>query len=291
MLTVHAPAKINLTLEVISRKGRYHEISSILQTVSLYDTLTIEPAASIQFTCSEPSLAENNLVERTAERFKKEYGVDEGARIRLVKRIPWAAGLGGGSSDAAATLRGLNTFWRLGLSEDELMQVARTLGSDVPALVLGETVHLSGTGDIVTRAPGLNPTHFVLLRPDVPVPAEKTANLYAALTPEKFTDGSRTASALQSLQMHHTVPGTLIYNVFEAVAPRSFSGIGTHIEAFTRLSRSHVHLAGSGPTLFAIMSSAADASRIARELNATGREAFAVRSISSTQLASDTWGL
>ncbi|MFW6056288.1 MAG: 4-(cytidine 5'-diphospho)-2-C-methyl-D-erythritol kinase [Chloroflexota bacterium] len=289
MLTVHAPAKLNLTLEVVGRQGHYHEISSILQTVSLYDTLTIESAASIQFTCSEPSLAEDNLVERTAESLKKEYAVNKGARIHLAKRIPWSAGLGGGSSDAAAVLQGLNTFWQLNLSEDLLLQTARTLGSDVPALVLGGTVHLTGTGDIVRRAPALRPTHFVLLIPDVPVPAAKTADLYAALTPEVFTNGGLTARALQSLEMDHVVPGALIYNVFEAVAPQSFPGIESYIEAFARLSQSPVHLAGSGPTLFAIASSAVDASRIANELNAAGRQAFAVQSVSCTQPGQVPW--
>ncbi len=291
MLTVHAAAKINLTLEAVGRKGRYHEISSILQTVSLYDTLTIESAPSIEFTCSEPSLERNNLVERAARILEKEHGVDKGARIHLAKRIPWAAGLGGGSSDAAATLRGLNAFWRLGLSEDRLLEFARTLGSDVPALVLGGTVHLAGTGDIVTRAPSLHPTHLILLKPDVPVPAAKTANLYAGLTPEMFTDGSRTASALRSLEMDRTVSEAFIYNVFEAVAPRSFPGIDTDMATFAHLSHSTVHLAGSGPALFAIANSAAEASRIAAELKAAGGEAFAVESVSHTQALSGTDGL
>ena len=288
MLTVHAPAKINLTLEVLGRKDRYHEISSILQTVSLYDTLTIESAPSIEFTCSEPSLESNNLVERAARTLKQECGVDEGARIHLTKRIPPAAGLGGGSSDAAATLRGLNTFWRLGLSENRLLEVARTLGSDVPALVLGGTVHLAGTGDIVTRIPSLHPTHFVLIKPDVHVPAAKTATLYAGLAPEMFTDGSRTASALRSLELNHTIPAAFIYNVFERVAPRSFPGIDSEMAAFARLSHSTVHLAGSGPTLFAVTNSAADASIMAVGLKAARWEAFAVESISHTQAPSGT---
>src|SRR5688500_15047283 len=137
-LTLTAHAKVNLTLEVLGKRADgFHDIRSVMQRISLADTLTVERAEGLTLTCSDPGLeGPENLVWRAAELLRTECGVAEGAALRLEKRIPVAAGLGGGSSDAAAALRGLNELWRLRLSGERLWELGARLGSDVPFFLL-----------------------------------------------------------------------------------------------------------------------------------------------------------
>ncbi|MCD6303197.1 MAG: 4-(cytidine 5'-diphospho)-2-C-methyl-D-erythritol kinase [Anaerolineae bacterium] len=279
MLTLHAPAKVNLVLEVLRAHEGFHEISSILQTVDLFDTLTFEPADNIEFTCSEPALLENNLVLQAAHLLQRASGTQWGAHIHLQKRIPWAAGLGGGSSDAAATLRGLNELWQLRLSTEQLVETARSLGSDVPALVLGGTVHMRGSGDIVAAAPPLRTAQFVILIPDVVPPEAKTATLYRSLRPSMFTTGRYTDEALRSLQNYGIVPQNLMYNVFEQVEATCFPGIDCARRELANVVDTAVHLAGSGPALFTIVETPSKAERAASLLSTAGYRAFAAQSI------------
>src|SRR5687768_1385067 len=136
VLTAHA--KINLTLEVLGKRADgFHEIRSVMQRITLADTLTIRRAEELILACSDPELeGPENLVWRAAELLRGEYGVSAGASLALEKRIPVAAGLGGGSSDAAAALRGLNELWKLGLNGERLRDLGARLGSDVPFFLL-----------------------------------------------------------------------------------------------------------------------------------------------------------
>jgi 4-diphosphocytidyl-2-C-methyl-D-erythritol kinase len=281
MLTIDAPAKLNLALEVLGELGEYHEISSILQTVALFDTLTFEDAPDIELSCSEPALQSDNLVERAAYALRQLTNTDRGARIRLEKRIPWPSGLGGGSSDAAATLKGLNALWRLRLSTDELVGVGATLGSDVPAFVIGGTVRLSGRGDVVAPARPLETAYFVIAVPDVPVPPSKTAALYRILGPDRYTDGRYTRAALDSLARSGRVPGDLQHNAFEAVMADCFAGIGGTLDRFRAASAAPVHLAGSGPALYAMYESDDEARRVAAGLAAVAPQVYVVDSVSA----------
>ncbi len=139
MLTLRAPAKVNLTLEVLGRRDDgYHDIVSIMQTVDLCDTITLEPADALAIECDDTSIGPSaNLALRAATLLNESTGGGKGAKIRLEKRIPVAAGLGGGSSDAAATLVGLNRLWGLDLPIERLVGLAAGLGSDVPFFIHG----------------------------------------------------------------------------------------------------------------------------------------------------------
>ena len=135
MPTLHAPAKINLGLHVLRRRSDgYHDIETVLLRVSWHDVLSVAPAATLRFTCSDPALptGEANLCVAAAKALAVEAGIDEGAALRLDKRLPYGAGLGGGSSDAAATLMLLADFWKLDCSQGQLHDVAAALGADVP---------------------------------------------------------------------------------------------------------------------------------------------------------------
>ncbi len=167
---IRARAKINLGLTVIGRRpDGYHEIESIMQQISLHDTLLLEPVSGLglDFNCSDPTLAgSENLVYRAASILKEQAGnCLPGVKISLYKNIPVEAGLAGGSSDAAAALLGLNKFWNLGLSKLKLLELASQLGSDVPFCLQGGTALARGRGEELKQLPSLPFTWVILALP------------------------------------------------------------------------------------------------------------------------------
>ncbi len=155
MLTVLAPAKLNLTLEVLAkRQDGFHEIRSVIQAINLCDSFSFQSGDNIEFKCDLPDwIAEESLVSRAAGLLREATGCSKGATIEVSKRIPLLSGLGGDSSGAAAVLRGLNQFWGLGLSHEELLKMAWQLGSDVAFFLYGGTALVEGRGEIVTPLP------------------------------------------------------------------------------------------------------------------------------------------
>lgn len=179
-LTVRAPAKVNLALEVLGeRPDGYHEIRTVMQTVSFWDELTVAPRGDgrILLRCSDPSVPtdERNLVVRAARRLKEHSGAREGAEISLTKRIPVGGGLGGGSSDCAAALRALRCLWKLDVTEEELHQMGSELGSDVSFFLHGGTALCEGRGEKVTPIECNATLHYALAMPGFSV---STAAVY-----------------------------------------------------------------------------------------------------------------
>ena len=168
-IKVAAPAKINLFLEILGkRQDGYHEIETVMQEISLFDYLYIENYdEGVAFTCSNPKLAtgEENLVVKAVRLMQKESGTSKGVKIHLDKKIPIGAGLGGGSSDAAATLCGLNRLWQLGYDEKQLMSLAGKLGSDTPFFVIGNTAICKGRGEVVTPYPLNVKYNYIIIYP------------------------------------------------------------------------------------------------------------------------------
>ena len=150
MLTIRAFAKINLTLEVLGKRANgYHEVATVMQTIDLCDELTLEPSSGVSLRCSDPALeTTDNLVLRAANLLREHAGGDSGAGMYLRKSIPVAAGLGGGSSDAAAALVGLRELWNLEEAVPDLRPLAAALGSDVPFFLSGGTAIAEGRGDV-----------------------------------------------------------------------------------------------------------------------------------------------
>jgi 4-diphosphocytidyl-2-C-methyl-D-erythritol kinase len=168
-----APAKINLYLEVVNRrKDNYHNIISVMQTVSLYDRITIEPRPrALSLFCNRADLPADtrNLALRAAAALKKTAGVARGAAITLEKNIPLGAGLGGGSSDAAAVLKGLIDLWDVRLPRRELVKLAASLGADVPFFLTGGRARATGIGDRLTPLPVKREQWYILVNPGFPV--------------------------------------------------------------------------------------------------------------------------
>ena len=253
-LIIKAPAKLNLTLEVLrKREDGYHEIRSVIQTIDLCDTLRFEMGEGISFKCDmEGWSAEASLVSKAAQLVKEDAG-DKGASITIEKRIPLLSGLGGDSSDAAAVLIGLNHFWKLGLPPERLREMAAQLGSDVFFFLQGGTALVGGRGEQVTSLPPPPVTWVVLVVPDVPVKSGKTAGMYAGLKPGYFTDGYVTEKLVETLHKGHGFSPLLLFNTFGNVAFME-GKLLTYKKHLVKMGAPGVHLAGSGPTLYAMFS-------------------------------------
>lgn len=266
--SLFCPAKVNLTLEILGRyPNGYHRISSVMQTISLSDILSISPAHEISFDCDQPSLGgPDNLVLRAASLIKETSGYAGGAHLTLEKRIPEAAGLGGGSSDAAAALVGLNEAWDLRLPPEKLMEMASVLGSDVPFFVLGGAAVAEGRGEQLTPLPALGQLWLVLLHPPISL-KEKTRTLYGALRPGNYTYGEHTAIVANALRARQELTDEMLFNAFELVVDSVFPALWGYQSRLLGAGARATHLAGSGPTIFAIFRDREEAEQVWRGLS------------------------
>lgn len=275
-----APAKINWTLEVLGRReDGYHEIRSVMQTISLCDELEAWPAPRLSLAVVGEGAAElggdDNLVLR-AVRQAQGHGRAEPVAFRLSKRIPVAAGLGGGSSDAAAALRLLCSLWDFEPGRTPAMAAA--LGSDVPFFLRGGAQLAAGRGELLEPLPDGPPVHLVLLRPPFTIPA-KTASLYALLDRDHYSAGEATERLADRLRQGHPPGETDIMNVFEQVADRVYPALREDRRALERATSTRALLAGAGPTLFALCPDRQSAERAAAALRRQGLHADAVHTI------------
>ncbi len=255
MLTVLAPAKINLTLEVLAKRpDGFHEIRSVIQAINLCDTLDFQLSPEVTIKSGSPGwMAQKSLVAEAVSRLQRVTGCAKGVTIEVSKRIPLGSGLGGDSSDAAATLKGLNDLWELGLSSEKLLELAAQLGSDVPFFFYGGTALLEGRGEVVTPLPPLPHTWVVLVVPRVPRLPEKTRELYASLKKSHYTDGQITERMVTALKEGIEFKTDLLFNTFENVAFNRFSELKVYRSHIGKLGAANVHLAGSGPVLFTLV--------------------------------------
>jgi len=279
MLTVFAPAKVNIVLEVLGKTTDRHQVTSIMQTINLCDVIEFRLAKDISFRCNEPSLQHDNIVEKAVGLLKEATHCSNGAKIELYKNIPWGAGFGGGSSDAANTLLALNQLWSLNLPPDNLIHLASKLGSDVPFFLHGGTALVEGAGEKVTPLLPLSPTWFVLLIPSQPKIQNKTRQLYSELNKKDFTEGEFVSAALLSLLHKRMIAPHLMFNVFENIAFGFFPRLTEYKQVFQRIGASSVHLAGSGPSLFTTMADEGQAKKLCSDLKNNGLESYVVPSL------------
>ncbi len=281
MLTLKTPAKINLTLEVLGKRpDGYHELRSVLQAVGMYDTLYFEEGRKINVAGTlEGWIPGDSLVSRAAELMRKKAGTRKGADIRVDKSIPLLSGLGGDSSDAAATLLGLNRLWSLGWEEEKLAAIAAELGSDVAFFLSGGTALAEGRGELITLLPPL-PRHWVVLMlPEVAPERGKTAQMYASLRGNHFTDGQTTRRLVEVLVTHLSFRPTMLVNNFENVAFASGSVLKVYREHIEKLGAPFVHLCGSGPALYTMFEEKARADDLAVRCLNQGLKAHVVSTL------------
>jgi 4-diphosphocytidyl-2-C-methyl-D-erythritol kinase len=285
-----APAKINWSLEVLrARPDGYHEIRSVLQTISLQDAITLSEADGVTLELAgEPDVlagnpVEQNLAYRAAVVLRERAGVRKGAHIVLEKRIPVAAGLGGGSSDAAAVLRGLNLLWGTRQPELNLVEIAGEIGSDPPFFIVGGTAEVSGRGDAVRPLPDALAPSIMLAIPPAGERGEKTARMFAALTPDDYADGDVTLGVRETVEAGRMVHDELLNNVFEHVTHRLQPDAERAMNAL-RAEGYVPHLCGAGPSFFLLYGGGADhADILARRIRETGFEPHAVHALRRRQ--------
>ena len=255
MITMRAHAKINLTLEVLGRRDDgYHDIASILQTVSLHDTLTFEESDAITLDCDSPELATpGNLALQAAHLLRDYAGLSTGVAINLYKKIPVAAGLGGGSSNAASTLLALNRLWGLELTNADLLPLAAEIGSDVPFFLYGGTGRVFGRGERVQPLPPADLQWAVVLTPRIDVP-NKTAAMFSKIGPMSYTNGGLTRKLAARLGSKGDTPPQFLFNAFDDVAKESLPGLDEYWDTFHAVGAREIHLCGAGPSLFAPVS-------------------------------------
>jgi 4-diphosphocytidyl-2-C-methyl-D-erythritol kinase len=281
-MLLYTPAKINWMLEVLGhREDGYHEVRTVMQAIDLCDTLEFAAGEGVGLEVEGPhEVTEDDLVLRAAALL--DGGDGRGARVRLTKRVPVAAGLGGGSSDAAAALRGLNELWGLGRSPDALAQMAASLGSDVPFFLASGTALAEGRGERVMPLPDAKRAWLVLLAPPLAM-ADKTRRMYAALIPSDFSDGARTEACVAAIREGRSPADGDLYNAFERAAYQVFDGLDAYREALLAAGAARVHVAGAGPALFALAADEPSARAMLSRLRPLGGRAFAARTLTAAE--------
>lgn len=264
-VVVWTPAKVNLFLEVLGKRpDGYHEIATLMVAIRLYDTLVFRTAPDLTLRCSNVQLSSgaDNLVLRAAKLLQERTGCKQGAGIRLVKRIPMAAGLAGGSSDAAATLLGLNDLWKLGRSDAELAKIGAEIGSDIPFFFDTPAAWCTGRGEIVTPLKLPIPLDFVLLCPSFGMP---TAAVYKNVAiPAAPICADAICSAL--VQGDVDLIGKLLHNRLQTAAEGLDPRMSEYARMLAEAGPAGSLMSGSGSTLFALCRSPDEADRVAASL-------------------------
>lgn len=254
-IEIETPAKLNVRLKVTGRRpDGYHTLVSVMIPVTLTDWLEIRPSpgADIALVCADHGLpsGRENLVHRAARAFLSEARIDQGVSIRLEKRIPVAAGLGGGSSDAAATLRGLDALWPGRISRDVMHRLAASLGADVPFFLSPAPVVARGIGDILEPLVNWPDLCYILINPPIAV---STAWVYGNLRIELTTHENDCTFKL--LKTEKFPVSRLLENDLEPVTEARFPVVRTIREALVEAGAEGALMTGSGPTVFGVFRS------------------------------------
>lgn len=280
MVIEKAPAKINLCLDVLGKRDDgYHELEMVMTTIDLQDRIFLyperKPIIRVESSSSNIPTDQRNLAYRAAALLREQFGVTQGVSIYIQKHIPVSAGLGGGSTDAAAVLRGLNRLWNLKLSLDDLAHIALDIGSDVPFCVYGGTAIARGRGERLEFLPPPPPCWIVLAKPPFSV---STKEVYEALRIEDIRCHPQTDRMIQAIRAgryemicRHTC------NVLEKVTMRLYPEVELYKEQIARFGADAALMSGSGPTIFALVRLETRVTRLVNALRGFCRDVYAVR--------------
>jgi 4-diphosphocytidyl-2-C-methyl-D-erythritol kinase len=266
-LSVECPAKINWFLDVARRRSDgYHELDTVMQRISLADRMTFEPVDTDIIECDDGGAcgcrAEENLAVRAARRLKESCGCTRGVRIRIEKRVPTGAGLGGGSANAAAALRALATLWSLDVSADILHSIARSLGADVPFFLGTAAARCQGIGDVlIPLAP--REFHLVLWNPGMPL---STSAVYAAFDHKPRPRRAATAFLAAYASGDADALAAAVWNNLALASEECSPALATMQRTCLDLGARAAWITGSGPTVACLCASADAARTLARTL-------------------------
>ncbi len=291
VLRLRAFAKINLTLDVFSKRpDGYHGIASVMQTISLHDTLTFErtQGPGISFSCDGPEsdglplISDQNIVVRAATAALSVRPIQKGVAIHLHKQIPSQAGLGGGSSDAAAALTGVNSLLGLNLLEPELHELASGIGSDVPFFLTGGTAIARGRGEQVTASADGPKLWLVVVKPDVSV---STGWAYDEL--DSLPDRSSNRATKRMEQAIAEGDTALVVsrtcNDFELPVFSRYPELAWLQDELLMAGAMNARLCGSGSALFGVAASEAEANRIARTLRSKYNKVYTAQTLTRSE--------
>lgn len=275
-ITLQARAKINLTLDVTGKlPNGYHTVKMVMQTISLHDDVTVTLNDSQQFVLQNSvrflPTDDRNLAMRAAKKFYEVTGIpNRGTAIQIEKRIPVAAGLAGGSTDAAAVLMALDTLYETKLGTDRLCEMALPLGADVPYCIRGGTMLAEGIGEILTPLPAMPYCHVVLVKPPFSV---STAEIYAKMNGGHICPRPDTAGMCKALQ-NQDLDGIChrLYNVMESVTGAMHSDIAEIRDVLLSHGALGAIMSGSGPTVYGIFTDIAAAEHAAAQLQKIYKE-------------------
>jgi len=253
-IVIDAYGKINLSLDVLSRReDGYHELRMIMQQIDLKDIISIEEidkGIEIEADSSQIPIDSSNLVYKAWDILSKKFNVDRGVSIKIEKNIPVAAGLAGGSSDAAAVLKGLNQLWNLGLEEKELMDIGLEIGADVPYCIMGGTALAEGIGEKLTKLRPFSNKLILLANPGVHVP---TAYVYKNLRLDKIHKHPETDELISYVEENNTkLVAENMVNLLETVTIEEHPIIEDIKETMIKYGALGSIMSGSGPTVFGI---------------------------------------
>ena len=286
MYYVKAPAKINLTLDVLhKRPDGYHEVEMILTTVDLADRIGLEKRedGAIHIISVDRFVPNDhrNLAYQAAKILKEMYKVKSGVSIKIEKNIPVAAGLAGGSSDAAATLKGLNIIWELNLTLDELAQIGTKIGSDVAFCVYGGTALATGRGEKIQELPAPANCWVILAKPTLGV---STADVYGNLKINQIVHPN-TSEMLKAInEKDYDLMCKSLGNVLEDVTLNLYPEVANLKEQMQRFGADAVLMSGSGPTVFGLVNQESRVQRIYNGLRGFCDEVYAVRLMGDREL-------
>lgn len=267
-----AYAKINPVLDVLRRReDGYHELRMIMQTVNIYDTLELVKCESgIRLTCDTGLLPcdDGNIVYRAARLMQETFSLKEGIEIHLTKKIPMAAGMAGGSADAAATLHGMNELFDLKLTTEKLCELGVKLGADVPYCIMGGTMLAEGIGEKLTALPPMPECRLVVAKPDFDVSTKYVyENLHANLLKEHpDVDGMIAAIRANDLE----AVATCMENVLETVTVRKYPQISELKNLMCNMGALNALMSGSGPSVFGLFTDEKAAEDCATEIRKNG---------------------
>lgn len=276
-----ARAKVNLSLDVINKRpDGYHDLRMVMQTIRLHDKVileVIESGIEISCNCRWVPSSSDNIAFKAADLFINTFGIRKGVRIKIDKRIPVAAGLAGGSSDAAAVLKGMRSLFLPAVLDEELMTLGRQVGADVPYCIKGGTMLAEGIGDILTELVPFTGVNMVLIKPRIGV---STAWVYKSLEIDKIVDRPDTELITRSINNSDIFSlAKNMRNVMETVTEKKYDIIREIKSRLIERGAIGSVMSGSGPTVFGIFRNYEDARKAALALRSSRWDSFLTETV------------
>lgn len=252
-IILKAYAKINLSIDVLGKRSDgYHELEMVNQTINLSDAVTIQKSKSnlVNINCNIPNLAKDNIIYKITDRMIKQYNIEEGIDIELIKKIPISAGLGGGSADAAAVLKGVNNLFGLGLSDEKLSSIGAEIGADIPYCLIGGTALVKGIGEKITALPSLPKTTILVCKPQEEI---STSYVFEKLCMNQIKERPQTQAIINSIYNKNIdMLSKQLVNVLETVTSKKYPIIEEIKMQLIKNGAAGASMSGSGTSVFGI---------------------------------------